>query len=299
MRIVAAVVAGAVLLASGHAAHGAEARRQRSEKCLEICNFTFEQCQKDTSPKANERCNIDIVRCKNACPFVTIEEPAVPTAVSHQRCIDRCRDAYQKCLRRPENKGGGKCAADDVRCEQACPKPPEPAVAGAPGAPAAGGAAAGAAPAAVAPKKVKRGPRIEGPAAPAPISPTPVAVPNERPAPAAERPAGSVPAYGEAVPPAAVAPAAAVPASAAPAVAAPAAPAAAAPAAAAHPQPAERGFWGTLGCFFVQCEQPGTTPCLQQCGDAYDQCRVRESKRGGECNTRLMNCRKDCSAAAR
>ncbi|MCC6847427.1 MAG: hypothetical protein IT294_02910 [Deltaproteobacteria bacterium] len=291
MRIVAAVVAGAVLLASGSAANAAEAQRQRSEKCLEICNFTFEQCRKDTGPKASGRCDIDIVRCKNACPFVTIEEPAVPTAMSHQRCIDRCQETYQKCLRRPENKRGGNCAADDVRCEQACPKPPEPAVAA--GAPAAEGGGSGAAPAAATPpKKVKRGLRIEGAAAPAPISPPPVVAPAERPVPAAEYPAGSVPARGEAVPPAAIAPASAAPAAAAPAAAA------AAPAAAAHPQPAERGFWATLGCFFVQCEQPGMTPCLKQCGDAYDQCRVRESKRGGECNTRLMNCRKDCSAAS-
>lgn len=292
MRIVAVVVAGVVLLAAAHPAGAAEAKRRRSEKCLEICNFTFEQCQKELGPKGHGRCSSDAVRCKNACPFETIEEPAVPTAASHQRCIDVCRDTYQKCLRRPENKNGGRCAADDVRCEQACPKPAELAAAtGAPGS----GVPGAAAPA----KKPKRGLRIEGSAAPAPLEPAPVAAPpGERPLPAAEGPAGSVPAHAEAVAPAAKAPADAASAAAAPGVA-PAAPTAAAAAAAARPASEERGFWGTLRCFFVACEKPGTTPCLQQCEAAYDQCRVRESKRGGECNTRLMRCRKECSAATR
>ena len=285
MRIVAAVVVGAVLFCTGHAASAAEARRQRSERCIEICNFTFEQCQKDTNSKRSEQCNIDAVRCKNACPFETIEEPAIPTATSHARCLDVCRTTYKKCTQKAANKGGGSCAADDVRCEQACPKPPEAAVAeGAPGAPAgapgSGVTGSGVAPAAAPVKKPKRGNRIEGAAAPAPISPTPVVAPRERavqPAPAPEAPAAA-PARSEAVAPAAPAPAPA--------------------AAAARPEPEKRGFFATLGCFFVACEPAGSTPCLQQCGNAYDECKVRESKRGGECNTRLMNCRKTCSEAA-
>src|SRR5262245_19607178 len=67
--------------------------------------------------------------------------------------------------------------------------------------------------------------------------------------------------------------------------------------AAARPAPQERGFFATLGCFFVSCDQPGSTPCLKQCSAAYDECRMRESKRGGECNTHLMHCRKGCSEA--
>lgn len=279
MRIVAAVVVGAVLLCMGHPASAAEARRQRSERCIEICNFTFEQCLKETSAKANGQCNIDAVRCKNACPFETIEEPAIPTATSHARCLDACRNTFKKCTQKAANKGGGNCAAADVRCEQACPKPPEAAAAeAAPGAPAgaAGATGSGVAPAAV--KKPKRGNRIEGAAAPAPISPTPVVAPRERTVqPAPDAPAAA-PAHSEAVAPAAPAPAPA--------------------AAAAHPEPEKRGFFATLGCFFVACEPAGSTPCLQQCGSAYDECKVRESKRGGECNTRLMNCRKACSDAA-
>lgn len=279
MRIVAVVVVGAALLGMGHAANAAEARRQRSERCIEICNFTFEQCQKETSSKANGQCNIDAVRCKNACPFETIEEPAVPTAMSHARCIDGCRETYKKCTQKAANKRGGSCAADDVRCEQACPKPPEAAVTGEPGAPAEAGAP-GVAPAAAPVKKPKRGNRVEGAAAPAPIGPTPVVVPRERPVQpaAAPEPPAAAPARSEA--------------------AAPAAPAPAPASAAARPAPEERGFFGTLACFFVSCEPAGSTPCLQQCGAAYDECKVRESKRGGECNTRLMNCRKSCSEAA-
>src|SRR5438105_2208141 len=97
MRIVVAVVVGVVLLHVGHVANAAEAQRQRSERCLEICNFTFEQCQQGESSKANSRCNIDAVRCKNACPFQTIDEPAVPTAMSRQRCVDACQLTYKKC----------------------------------------------------------------------------------------------------------------------------------------------------------------------------------------------------------
>ena len=272
--VVAVVVVGAVLFGLGHPASAAEARRQRSERCLEICNFTFEQCQKDTSPKSNGQCNIDVVRCKNACPFETIEEPAVPTVASHGRCIEACRLTYKKCMQKAENKRGGNCAADDVRCEQGCKKPPEAA------APAAAGSTPGpdgVVPAAVPAKKPKRGPRVEGAAAPAPLAPTPVVAPRERPAQPAEAPA-TAPARSEAVAPAA-------------------APAAAA-AGSARPEPEKRGFFATLGCFFVSCDLPGSTPCVQQCNTAYDECRVRESKRGGECNTRLMNCRKTCSEAA-
>ncbi|MEO6025989.1 MAG: hypothetical protein ABIR79_03880, partial [Candidatus Binatia bacterium] len=60
----------------------------------------------------------------------------------------------------------------------------------------------------------------------------------------------------------------------------------------------ERGFFGTIGCFFVSCEPAGSSPCLQQCASSYDECHMRESKRGGECNTRLMNCRESCRDAA-
>jgi hypothetical protein len=286
MRIVVAVVVGVVLLHAGHVANAAEAKRQRSERCLEICNFTFEQCQKDESSKGNSRCNIDAVRCKNACPFQTIEEPAVPTAMSHQRCVDTCQLTYKKCQGRSENKRGGNCGADEVRCEQACPKPPEPAVVAVPDP----NAPPGSPPVVIAPvptARPKKGLRIEGAAAPAPVSATPVPppppvermVPAARVVPAERAVGGEAPARREAVAPAA-------------------APPAAASEAAAHPAPKQRGFFGTIGCFFVACEPEGSTPCLQQCANAYDECQVRESKRGGECNTRLMNCRKSCSAGA-
>ena len=66
-----------------------------------------------------------------------------------------------------------------------------------------------------------------------------------------------------------------------------------------RPAGSKRGFWGTLKCFFVACEREASTPCLDQCATAYDECRVHESKRGGECNTRLMNCRQSCTGTAR
>jgi hypothetical protein len=118
-----------------------------------------------------------------------------------------------------------------------------------------------------------RAARVEGAAAPAPVSATPVLVPYEHPAPA----------------PSSVRSEAAAPPAAAPAPAS---------VEAARPASKERGFFGTLGCFFVSCEQAGSTPCLKQCSSAYDECHARESKRGGECNTRLMNCRQGCGSAA-
>lgn len=264
MRIAVAVVVGLVLSVSSHGVHAEEARRERSERCLEICNFDFEKCSKAEGPKGPGRCNIDVVRCKNACPFVTVEEPVVPTAVSHQRCVDRCRKTYETCLRQAENKTtGGKCAADDMRCEQACPKPPEVVAVPSPPAPAA------AVPAATKPLAA----RVEGAAAPAPAAATSMP---------------AVPAVGADVPPPTGVRSEAV--------AAPATAPAGASATAARPAQAERGFFATLGCFFVACEPAGSTPCLQQCGKSYDECLPRESgKRGGECNTRLMNCRQACS----
>ncbi len=274
MRIVGAVVVALVLFGSGHV-RAEEPKRERSERCLEICDFDFEKCSKAEGPKGPGRCNIDVVRCKNACPFVTIEEPAVPTAKSHQRCVDRCRDTYAKCLADPKNKSGGNCAADDMRCERACPAPPEVAEV-APVAPGVDGQPAAGAPAAAAPprkKKARRAARVEGSAAPAPL-PAPAAPP-----PVVER-TGTPP-------PTVRSEAAAAPAT-----------APVAPAAAAGPAQQERGFFGKLGCFFVSCEPAGSTPCLQQCAADYDECLPLESKRGGECATRLMNCRKACSAAA-
>jgi hypothetical protein len=268
MRIAVAVVAGVVALGSmSSAVHAAEARRQRSEYCIDGCNLAFERCQAQKSAKDNGRCNIDAVKCKNDCPFETIEEPAVPTAQSHGRCVDACRDTYKKCLGKAENKRGGNCAADDVRCEQACPKPPAEVAAVPPG----GSPEASA-------KKPKRAARVEGAAAPAPPAATPAA-------PIVERVA--------APPPAAVPERAAPAAARSEAVTPPAE-----SAAAARPEPQERGFFAKIGCFFYACDKAGSTPCLDQCATAYDECRMRESKRGGECNTRLMNCRQSCRDAA-
>ena len=193
------MVVGVVLLGSGSAVFAAEARRQRNEYCTDGCDVAFERCKSQKSSKNDGRCNIEVVRCKNECPFETIVEPAVPTARSNQRCLDTCRETYKKCLGRAANKSGGKCAADDVRCEQACPKPPEVVAVPPPGSPAAAGVAAepGAAPvAAPAPaKKPKRATRVEGAAAPAPVSATPVVVP------AAPPPAPSTTVKSEAVTP--------------------------------------------------------------------------------------------------
>jgi hypothetical protein len=278
MKIAVAVVVGVVLLSFGHVASAAEARRQRNERCLETCNFAFDKCQGRQGSKAGGRCNIEAVRCKNACPFETIEEPAVPTERSHQRCVDDCQLIYKKCLGRAENKSGGTCAAADVRCERGCPKPPPEMVEVPPPPGSPPGTPPMMVPVVEPTARPKRGPRIEGPAGPAPVSATPVAVPSERIVP-------SAPSVGAA--PGVRSEGAAAPS-----------PVAAESTTAVHATPKERGFLGTLGCFFVSCEQPGSSPCLQQCGIAYDECHVRESKRGGECNTRLMNCRKDCSAAA-
>lgn len=276
MRIVVAVVVGVVLASGVHAASAAEAKRQRSENCLDSCNFAFEKCQAGQSSKSGGRCNIEAVKCKNACPYETVEEPAVPTEKSHGRCIDACRLVFKKCSGQAENKHGGNCAADDVRCEQACPKPPPPPPEMVEVPPPAGsppGTPPLVVPAPVATARPKRAGRVEGAAAPAPVSATPAVVPVP-----VERPVGSPPAVRSepAVPPAAAASAEGV----------------------VHPVPKERGFFGTLGCFFVSCEPAGSTPCLKQCAAAYDECHVRESKRGGECNTRLMSCRQGCSNAA-
>src|SRR5688572_2564353 len=176
MRIVGAVVVGIALLCSASGVRADEAGRERSERCLEICNFDFEKCSEREGSKGHGRCNTDVVRCKKACPFATVEEPAVPTVKSHQRCVDRCRETYKKCLGQAKNKRGGNCAADDMRCERACPAPPEVAAVS-PDAPGADGTAAGA-PAVKAPPKSKprRAARVEGAAAPAPAPPAPPVV---------------------------------------------------------------------------------------------------------------------------
>jgi hypothetical protein len=67
--------------------------------------------------------------------------------------------------------------------------------------------------------------------------------------------------------------------------------------AAARPEQGERGFFEKLGCFFRSCEPTGSTPCLDACAKAYDECHASESKRGGECSTRLMHCRQGCRDA--
>jgi hypothetical protein len=273
MRIAVAVVVGVAVLGSVSAVCAAEPRRQRSEYCLDGCDLAFERCQARTSAKANSRCDIEAVKCKNDCPFETIEEPAVPTAQSHQRCVDACRDTYKKCLGRAENKRDGNCAADDVRCEQACPKPP-PEVAAVPaGAPAAGGTSTttGAPAAASAPSAPSTGDRVAPPREPivperAAAAPPPAAVPERATPPAARSEALAPPAES---------------------------------AAAARPAPQERGFFAKIGCFFYACEKASaTTPCLDGCVTAYDECRAKESKRGGECNTRLMKCRQSCRDTA-
>jgi hypothetical protein len=283
MRIVVAVVVGCVLLSLGHVARAEDAPRRRSEICLDGCNLAFDRCQAHEGVKPTGRCHIAAVKCKNDCPFELPPDPtAPPTVASHERCVSDCRDTYKKCLGGAESRRGGKCQADDVRCEKACPKPPEETAAvpastgegGAPGAPVA--------PAPV-PTPAKRKMRVEGAAAPAPISATPAAPP----APIVQRQPAPVPTVRSAD----VAPSSSAPVGAS----APVSASAAAPRA----EPAEkRGFFGNLKCFFVSCEPPGSTACLKGCGVAYDECRALESKRGGECNTRLMNCRKDCRDAA-
>jgi hypothetical protein len=284
MRIAVAVVVGCVLLSFGPAARAEEAPRKRDEVCLDGCNFVFEKCQAKAGPKGDGRCSVEVVRCKKECPYETVEVPAVPTAKSQQRCVDDCRDAYKKCQGLAANRAGGNCQAEDMRCEKACPKPPEPVVAAAP-TPASGSAATSAtasdaaaappvaAPAPAVPAKPRRAARVEGAAAPAPISATPAV-------PAGERAGATAPTVrSEAVTPPAVAPTEASPA-------------------VARPAQSERGFFGKLACFFRSCEPAGSTPCLQQCSTAYDQCRAQESKRGGECNTRLMRCRQSCREPA-
>ena len=271
LRTVAAVVTGMVLLCSARLATAADAKPPRSESCLELCNWRFEKCQaQESSKKSGSRCNIDIVKCKQECPPEPADTSAVPTERTHTKCVDACRATYKTCLGKAENKHGGPCAADDIRCEQACPKPPA-AEAAAP-APGTAGTTAGAAPppAPAQPKKPRVAARVEGAAAPAPLSATPAAARNEV-APTVR---------SEAVAPPAKAPAEASEA-------------------AVRPTSAKRGFWGTLKCFFVACEREASTPCLDQCATAYDECRVHESKRGGECNTRLMNCRQSCAGTAR
>jgi hypothetical protein len=277
MRIAVAVVIGAVVLSSsGHTVWAAEAPRPRSENCLDGCDFLFDKCQAREGAKSTGRCHIDVVRCKNECPYEAPADPnAPPTVRSHNQCVDACRGVYKKCLGRAENKRNGSCAADDMRCEKACPKPaPEPelveappaAPAGEPGAAAAPGPAAPRAVRVVEPVKPKKSLRVEGVAAPAPVTATPAVATREI---------------------------AAAPPAVAPPAAAPAEPSSEA----ARPVQSERGFWGTLGCFFRSCEPAGSTPCLQGCANSYDQCRAHESKRGGECQTRLMHCRQSCRDA--
>jgi pyruvate/2-oxoglutarate dehydrogenase complex dihydrolipoamide acyltransferase (E2) component len=277
MRIAVAVVVGVVLLSSGHTARAAEPPRQRNETCIDSCNFAFEKCLTREGAKPTGRCDVNVVRCKNECPYEVVEVPTVPTAKSHQRCVDACRATYKKCENLADsNRQGGRCAADDMRCEKACPKPePEVAAEPPPAPPVEAGGMPVAAPAAPAAPAVpvpevksqpRRAARVEGAAAPAPAV-------GERAGATAPtvRSEGSTP---------------------------PAAAPAEASAAAAHPAQSERGFFGKLGCFFHSCEAPGSTPCLKECGIVYDVCRTRESKRGGECNTRLMHCRQDCRDAA-
>ncbi len=275
LRTVAVVVTGMVLLCSARLATAADTRPPRSESCLEVCNWQFEKCRtQESSKKPNSRCNIDVVKCKNGCPAQPPDTSAVPTERTHTKCVDACREVYQKCLRRPENKHGGPCAADDVRCEQACPQPPPevaaPAPSGAAGAAATTTGAAAPPPSAAKPKKPRAAARVEGAAAPAPVSATPAATRGEV-APTVR---------SEAVAPPAKAPAEASQTG-------------------VRPAGAGRGFWGTLKCFFVACEREASTPCLDQCATAYDECHVHESKRGGECSTRLMNCRQSCAGTAR
>jgi len=279
MRIAVAVVVGIVLLSSGHAVRANEAPRHRNENCLDSCDFAFEKCQAREGAKGTGRCHTSVVRCKNECPYEAAADPtAPPTDQSHRKCVGTCRDTFKKCRGRAENKRGGACEADDMRCEKACPKPePEVAEAPPPAAPAeAGGApvAAPAAPVAVAPavKKPRRAARVEGVAAPAPASATPAAVMGEHPG------ASAPTVRSEAAASSATAPAGAS-------------------TAVARPAQSERGFFGKLGCFFHSCEPAGSIPCLEGCATAYDDCHARESKRGGECNTRLMHCRQSCRDA--
>jgi hypothetical protein len=279
MKIAVAVVVGVALLGAVGVVHAYDSKSTRSELCLDDCNFAFDKCQVREGSKGAKagRCNIEVVRCKNACPQAAPEDTTVPTIKSHAKCIDRCRADYMACQAQPVNKRGGNCAAEDMRCEKACPAPPPPPetapveAAVEPDSPA--GTAPVPAPRAVPvvePKKPKRAARVEGAAAPAPASATPAAAVVE-PAPQVRREAGTPPA---------------------------AEPAAAAPATAAtRPSQEKRGFFATLGCFFVSCEPEGSTPCLKQCATAYDECHAHESKRGGECNTRLMHCRQGCGNA--
>lgn len=277
MRIVVAVVVGIVLCGSGHMARAGQPPRQRSERCLDSCNFVFEKCQAHRGPKGAVYCNRDVVLCKKECPYEAVEDTAVPTEKSHRTCVDACRASYSACQGRAESKRGGSCAADDMRCEKACPKPePEVAAAPPPAPPSEPGRESVAAPAAPAPKaksRPRRAARVEGAAAPAPASATPAATVGER----AGATAPTV--RSEAVTPPAAAPTEAS-------------------TAAARPAQNERGFFGKIVCFFRSCEPAGSIPCLQQCATVYDQCHAQESKRGGECNTRLMHCRQGCRDAA-
>jgi hypothetical protein len=271
-KTVAAVVVGLVLVCSAPLAGATEPKTPRSEPCLELCNFNFDKCKaRESSKTVGSRCDIDAVRCKQDCPPEPVETSSVPTERSHQKCVDACRVTYKKCLGRAENKHGGPCAANDIRCEQACPAPP-PDVVTAPapsGSGAAAGAPAAAPPVAAKPKKPRAAARVEGAAAPAPVSATPAATIGER-----SETVPTVRSEGGAPPTKAPAEASET---------------------AAHPAGAGRGFFGTLKCFFVACEREGSTPCLDQCATAYDECHAHESKRGGECSTRLMHCRQSCA----
>jgi hypothetical protein len=274
-KMVVAVVVGLVLTCSAQLAR-ADAKAPRSETCLDKCDFVFEKCQAaESSKKHGSRCNIEAVRCKQDCPAEPVEDSRVPTDRSHRKCVDGCRATYKACLGRAENKGGGSCAGDDVRCEKACPKP-LPAMVTGPSSTGPGGAPSSAPlapPVEAKPKKPRAAARVEGAAAPAPASATPAATLGER---------------GDTAPTVR-----------SEAVAAPTKAPAEASDTAVYPSGSDRGFFGRIKCFFVACEREASTPCLTQCATAYDECRVRESKRGGECSTRLMNCRQSCSSGAR
>jgi len=279
MRIAVAVVVGVMLCGSGQMARADQAPRQRSETCLDSCNFVFEKCQLHQGPKGAVYCNRNVVRCKKECPYEAVTDTAVPTEKSHRTCIDACRDTYKTCQGRAESKRGGSCAADDMRCEKTCPKPEPEVVAAPPSAPSVAvdgtpvaAPAVSAAPAPAVKSQPRRAARVEGAAAPAPASATSAAT-------AGERAGATAPTVrSEAVTPPAPAPAEAS-------------------TAAARPAQNERGFFGKIVCFFRSCEPAGSIPCLQQCATLYDQCHAQESKRGGECNTRLMHCRQGCRDA--
>jgi hypothetical protein len=79
MRIAVAVVVGVVVMGSVSAGFAAEARRQRAEYCVDGCKPRLRALSgAERARKDNSRCNIEAVKCKNDCPFETIEEPRRP-----------------------------------------------------------------------------------------------------------------------------------------------------------------------------------------------------------------------------